>query len=296
MSTETRYIAAVGTFDGVHRGHSFLLEHLDTLARDNGLLSRIYTFTDHPLATLAPARAPLLLSTPAEKAHLLTLSGVDSFTIDDFATVQALTAHQYLQRLAADGVSILLVGYDNRFGSDGLTTLQQFKQATRGTGVTILQAPEFDNSDGLPFSSSTIRNHLLSSHIREANQLLGYEYTLTGHVVHGQQLGRTIGFPTANIIAPTRKLVPAGGVYACRAVIGNNTCPAMVNIGHRPTVASPDSPSTIEAHIIGYSGDIYGQDITLQFVDYLRPEQRFPTLEALRAALTRDRQATLKLM
>ena len=292
------WAAVVGTFDGVHRGHRFLLDDLKARAKAAGLSTRVCTFSDHPLDTLRPDRSPLLLSTADEKRVLLRSCGIDRVDIDRFAPMASMTARQYIEHLASEGVKLLLIGHDNRFGSDGLTTLQQYADAASGTGVTILQAARLTDADGRPINSSRIRTFIENGDIAAANTLLGYEYNLTGTVVKGRQLGRTIGFPTANVAieSDSRKLLPPNGVYACRAVIDGKIIPAMVNIGHRPTVDHPDAPVSIEAHLITVAPrqlDLYGRQLTLRFVDRLRAEQRFPTLEALKEQLERDRVATL---
>lgn len=288
--------AVVGTFDGVHRGHRFLLDHLGRRARELSMTSCVYTFADHPLATLNPASAPLLLTTAAEKASLLRDTGVDGWHFDDFASISHLTARRYIELLAARGVRLLLLGYDNRFGSDRLSTVSDFVAAATGTGVTIEQAPQLTDTAGATINSSTIRRHIQHGDIVAANALLGYEYSITGTVVAGKQLGRTIGFPTANVQLPTasRKLPVSTGVYACRATVAGEHFPAMVNIGSRPTVDAPGSPSSIEAHLIGTDSDMYGLQLTLAFVERLRDEQHFDTIDRLTAQLSADRLATLQ--
>ncbi len=289
------YAAVVGTFDGVHRGHRYLLDDLHRRAVKAGLSTCVYTFTDHPLATLRPEKAPKLLSTVTEKLSMLDACTIDRIEIKPFSDVVAMTARQYIELLATNGVKLLLIGHDNRFGSDGLVTLQQFRQAATDTGVTVEQAAELTTLDGRDINSSRIRRLLTSGQITEANELLGYEYGITGTVVKGKQLGRTIGFPTANVDTGnnTRKLIVPNGVYACRAIIGKSIVPAMVNIGHRPTVDTPDAPISIEAHLIDYDHDLYDRTLTLQIVDRLRDERPFPTLAALKSQLHHDRLTTL---
>lgn len=291
------YAAVVGTFDGVHRGHRYLIDDLRQRALHQGLATAVYTFTDHPLAYLAPHRAPHLLTTPDEKRTLLRDTGVDLIDITPFHTIARLTAREYILRLASQGVRLLLIGYDNRFGSDRLTTLSQFIHAAHGTGITVEQARELTTPDGLDINSTRIRQALTHADIPLANDLLGYRYSITGTVVHGKQLGRTIGFPTANLQLPpdTRKHPLPTGVYACTATLHDGTThPAMVNIGHRPTVDTPHAPSTIEAHIIGLDTDLYDTTLTLHIHRRLRDEQRFDSLQALQAQLTRDRDQTLQ--
>lgn len=292
-----RYAAVVGTFDGVHRGHRYLLDELGQMAAGRGLATRVYTFTDHPLATLCPGRAPRLLTTVAEKIDRLDRSGIDQYHISDFAQVAPMTARQYIEWLAAEGVTLLLIGHDNRFGSDRLVTLDQFVEAARDTGVEILQAPELTDADGRPINSSRIRQLIADGDITAANSLLGYQYQLHGPIVHGKQLGRTIGYPTANqYVGDERKLILANGVYACRANVGGRDYPAMVNIGHRPTVDRHDAPRSIEAHIIGADGDLYDEMLTLSVCAKLRDERPFANIDALRQQLDLDRAATLALL
>jgi len=288
--------AVVGTFDGVHNGHRHLLDGLKRRARELHLGTCVYTFTDHPMATLHPDNAPKLLSTVSEKITMLDSIGIDRIQIGNFADIASMTAREYIRLLASQGVELLMIGYDNRFGSDGLVSLNQFQDAANGTGVIIEQADELTTSQGDKINSSSIRNMLATGNISTANELLGYEYPITGIVVKGKQLGRTIGFPTANLELPgtSRKQIVANGVYACHAIAGKKNYAAMVNIGHRPTVDLPDAPVSIEAHLIDCNSDLYNQAMTLRFVALLRTEQRFPSLEALKAQLTRDRQSTLE--
>ena len=291
---QRRYAAVVGTFDGMHRGPRYLLDDLGRRAASRGLATRVYTFTDHPLATLCPDRAPLMLTTLDEKAAMLGRSGVNEFSITDFGGISAMTAREYIELLAAEGVRLLLIGYDNRFGSDRLVTIDQFVAAAEGTGVEIEQAPELTEVDGRPINSSRIRGLVAAGDVKSAANLLGYHYELTGPVVHGKQLGRTIGFPTANqYVTDLRKLLPADGVYACRAVVDGNEYPAMVNIGHRPTVDGADSPRSIEAHLIGADCDLYDRRLTLRFHHRLRGEVRFDSVDALRRQLLLDRENAL---
>ena len=297
--SHTGYAAVIGTFDGVHRGHRYLIDDLCRRARIRGLGTAVFTFTDHPLATLAPERAPHLLTTVEEKSSLLRSTGVDKVDIKPFGTISTLTARLYIERLATLGIRLILIGYDNRFGSDGLTTLSQFIQAADDTGVTVEQASGLTTSDGLTINSSRIRFALTQGDISLANELLGYHYSLSGTVVRGKQLGRTIGFPTANLQLPpdTRKLLVPRGVYACQATLHDGTThPAMVNIGHRPTVDHTDAPDTIEAHIINHRADLYDTPLTLRFHRRLRQEQPFPNLKALSDQLATDRFQTLEII
>lgn len=162
MSDATRFAAVVGTFDGMHRGHNYLLDALKGRASQLGLATRVYTFTDHPLATLCSGKAPLMLNSLIEKMRRLESSGVDEYNIVDFCDIASMTARQYIEALGSNGVELIVIGYDNRFGSDRLVTLDQFREAARGTGVCIEQASELMTDDGSHLNSSAIRKLLLS--------------------------------------------------------------------------------------------------------------------------------------
>lgn len=299
MPINTGNVAAVtGTFDGVHRGHRYLIGRLRDLAAGRSCaVVRAYTFDRHPLEVIAPAKAPLLLTPTERKVELLRRAGADDVSVDRFADIRSLTAAEYIARLASQGVTLLMIGHDSRFGSDRPSSLADYVEAARGTGVEIVRGPELTDPSGHPINSSTIRTLIAAGDMATANSLLGYTYSITGRVEAGKQLGRTIGFPTANLHPDAdRQLIPSRGVYAALAAIDGTTAelPAMVNIGHRPTVDAPDAPDTVEAHIIGYDGDLYGRPMSLHFVERLRSERRFPNIDALRRQLVIDRDAALK--
>lgn len=286
--------AVVGTFDGLHRGHRFLLEKVKEMAALHGMDTRVYTFSDHPLRVIAPERAPLLLNTLTEKRDKLKEFGINQVEVADFENLRHLTAREFIKKMADEGVRLLVIGHDNRFGCDGLKTLPQFIAAADGLPVEIVQAPQLTDGDKA-INSTIIRKMLSEGKVQEAGAMLGYNYRLSGRVVAGKQLGRTIGFPTANIQPEATKIIPAAGVYACIVNVGSRKMPAMVNIGSRPTVDNPGAPLSIEAHIIGLDEDIYGREVTLEFMQRMRDEQKFPDLAALHAQLERDRSQTLAL-
>ena len=192
------------------------------------------------------------------------------------------------------GVREMLLGFNNRFGHDAPRDFDAYRRLAAECGITITRATELTSGNGTHVSSSVIRD-LIGNHgdIPTATTLLGHPYELSGTITHGKQLGRTIGFPTANLIpSDNRKLIPKAGVYAATATLQDGQkYPAVVNIGHRPTVDSPGSAISIEAHIIGFSGDLYGHTLTVQFRRRLRDERRFPTLAALRTQIAADIQA-----
>lgn len=296
QNDNTRRIAVVGTFDGVHRGHRFLIDYMLSQASQRNLEPSVITFSNHPLHIINPQAIPPQLSTYDERIALLSTCGIASCVMLDFnEELRQLTARQFMEMTHRDfGIDTLVVGFNTRFGKDCVDGYDQYRIMGDKIGVEVIQAPEF----GHGISSSAIRKMLVSNQLSEANAALGYRYSITGKVVTGKQLGRTIGFPTANI-EPTNseKLIPAPGVYAVDVIIPDVPTPlrAMLNIGRRPTIDTQSAQQTIETHIIDYSGDLYNKTLRIEFINYLRPEQQFESLAALTAQLHRDRQAVLQL-
>ena len=281
-------IATTGFFDGVHRGHRLVIERLVSLARERGDESLVVTFWPHPRAVLQDgARELRLLNTLEEKKELLSGLGVTRVEVLDFSrSFAALSAEQYLREVLRDrfGVTTLLVGYDNRLGSDRLTagTLAPIAAAM---GLELIELPPYQT-----ISSTKIRKLLEEGDIASATEMLGYGYSLKGVVVAGNRLGRTIGFPTANMkLYEPLKLVPGRGVYVVEAEVLGQVFRGMTNIGLRPTVGG--STITIETHILDFDEDIYGLPLKITFLRRLRDEVHFPSLDALKAQLSLDREA-----
>lgn len=287
----TRHMAVVGMFDGVHTGHRYLLGELKKEAARRGLAPMAITFSNHPLEIIAPEKAPALLTTPAEKRMLIEREGVEGIVIPFDDALRQTDAEGFLGMLRnCYGVEALLMGFNNRFGHNAPAEFNEYRQLGENCGIEIIPASEYSNN-GSKVSSTAIRQLLAAGNIEEANRLLGRKYTVSGIVEEGKQLGRKIGFPTANLRPDDpRQLLPAGGVYATTA-IGH---PSMTNIGSRPTVDINGAP-TVETHIIGFDGNLYGSHMTLAFRHRLRPEMPFPSLEALKAQLETDRTASLRL-
>lgn len=264
----------IGCFDGVHQGHRFLLQQLRALAEEQGMQTLALTFRRHPAAVLGKP-VPPQLCTLEEKERLLKEQADEAKILDFTEEMAHLTAKEFMQKLRDEyGVGLLLLGYDHRFGRP--TPDDDYERDGHALGIEVLRA------EPLPgISSSAIRQALQQGRIAEANEMLGRPYTLTGTVEKGRQVGRSIGFPTANISTPL--LIPMTGVYAATTPYG----PALVNIGHRPTLQN-GSDLSIEAHIIGYEGNLYGQLLSVSLLRRLRDEQAFPTLEALRQQIEND--------
>ena len=287
-------IATTGFFDGVHLGHRLVIERLVSLARERGDESLVVTFWPHPRAVLQDgARELRLLNSLEEKKGLLRNLGVDRVEVLDFTrSFAALTAEQYLREILRDrfGVTTLLMGYDNRLGSDRLTAAS-LKPIADGMGMELMELSplSFRPSEASgEISSTQIRAALEEGDITSAAEMLGYGYALKGVVVAGNRLGRTIGFPTANMkLYEPLKLVPGRGVYAVEAEVLGKKYRGMTNIGLRPTVGG--SFTTIETHILDFDEDIYGLPLRITFLRRLRDEVHFPSLEALKDQLEKDR-------
>lgn len=291
----TAKIAAVGMFDGVHAGHRYLLDELRREGERRGLEPLAVTFSNHPLEVVCPKRAPLLLTSAAEKEALIRAEGIGEVVCLPFdEALRGTSAEDFLRLLRKGyGVEALLMGFNNRFGHDAPRDFGAYRALGAEQGVEILPATEYRPAGAAAAPSSTaIRGALAEGRVEDAAAMLGRPYAVTGRVVHGRELGRRLGFPTANVeVAPWRQL-PQPGVYAARC----GGLPAMVNIGHRPTVDAPRAPLSVEAHIIGLpeGTDLYGRELTLEFARRLRGERRFGSLEELAAQLRRDREEATK--
>ena len=314
MFDDLQRIAVVGMFDGVHSGHRYLLDQLRLQAAERSLKPLVITFTNHPLSVIAPDKAPRLLTLPLEKAALIRREGFlgDEILLLPFdEKLRSTSAAGFLGMLRGRfDCAALLMGFNNRFGHDAPGDFASYKQLAANAGIELIQARELPAREGV--SSSEIRRLIAAGEVADAAALLGRPYTLTGTVVRGKALGRTLGFPTPNLHTPSTLILPAPGVYAATATIApplfpstvasrqasskaELSYPAMVNIGSRPTVDDPGAPLSVEAHIIGLpeGTNLYDCRLTLSFVDRLRSERRFASLEALRAQLLLDRAAAL---
>ncbi|QDA61145.1 bifunctional riboflavin kinase/FAD synthetase [Hymenobacter jejuensis] len=296
----TNAVVTSGTFDGVHVGHQKILSRLLEEAQLSNGPSVVITYWPHPRLVLAPPVAhpqPLdlhLLSTLEERIERLADFGVDYLLIVPFTReFSELTSEQYIQQLLVDtvGTRKLVIGYDHRFGKNREGGFEYLQQNAGRYGFEVEEISRED-IDAVAVSSTRIRRALENGDVSTANRYLGYDYTFTGTVVRGQQLGRTIGFPTANMhCEEPLKLVPARGVYAVMATTAAVTVhPAMLNIGVRPTVGG-NLAQTVEAHLLDFDGDLYDQLLTVKFVARLRDEQKFSGLDALKAQLFLDAEA-----
>jgi riboflavin kinase/FMN adenylyltransferase len=289
-------VAAVGGFDGVHGGHRYLLEMVVRLARERGLDAVAVTFAEHPLRVVGRGQCPPLLSSPEEKEAMLRQCGTDRVVMLDFTKeMSMMSARDFMSKVLLDalGVKVLVMGYDHRFGHDGGLAFEDYAELGRQLGIEVVRAGEW-GGDGVEqkFSSSEVRNLLLAGDVDKANGLLGYRYGMDGVVVGGFRVGRTIGFPTANIEPVCAdKLVPGYGVYAVEAKVQENgttvTYAGMMNIGFRPTLNN-GSERSIEVHILDFNGEIYSSKVRIEFVARLRDEKKFASVDELRTQLAKD--------
>ena len=283
--------ATVGFFDGVHAGHRSLIAQLREAAAERGLASAVFTFPVHPRRVLQADYRPQLLDTFEEKLARIGETGVDYCALLDFTPALArLTAREFIEQLAAEwGVSTLVVGYDHRFGRDRAEGFEAYVAHGRTVGMEVVRGVPYLLEDGTAVSSSRIRALLTECRVEEAARMLTVPYRLRGHVVGGQQIGRTMGFPTANLsVDEPLKVLPGDGVYTVRAWLRGMAYRGMLSIGNRPTIG--DRPTAVEVHLLGFSGDVYGETIEVEFIRHLRNNRRFDSLDALREQLERDRE------
>ena len=289
-------VVTTGFFDGVHLGHRHVLETVVSSARERGEEAIVVTFWPHPRTVLQQdARDFRLLSSLEEKKERLLALGIDHVEVLPFTRdFAAMKADEYLHFLRKRfGTTLVVMGYDNRIGSDHLTAAAcaALPENAHRMDFSVLACAELpDYAHGGVVSSTQIRKALEEGRVEDANGMLGYEYELYGVVVAGNRMGRTIGFPTANMqLYEPLKLVPADGVYAVEVEVVGKKFRGMCNIGLRPTVDGKGR--TIETHILDFDEDIYGLPLRLRFLRRIRDERKFPSLEALREQLVEDREA-----
>ena len=289
-------VVATGFFDGVHLGHRLVIEQLVEAAAVRGDESMVVTFWPHPRNVLQKeARSLRLLTSLQEKKDILLDMGVDRVEVMPFTKdFSHMTTREYLRELMDRyGAKAVLIGYDNRMGCDA-DGADQVAAVALDLGLEVIRTQMVPSEQGYAVSSTKIRERLEAGDVRAASAMLGYDYTLHGVVVAGNRLGRTIGFPTANMqMYEPLKQVPGNGVYFVKVETLGRELYGMSNVGCRPTVSSGNH-RTIETHIFDFNEDIYGLDIKVTFIEKLRDEIRFESLEALRSQLENDKE-TLKL-
>ena len=291
-------VVATGFFDGVHVGHRLVIEQLVAAAAARGDESMVITFWPHPRNVLQKeARSLRLLTTLAQKKQMLHELGVDRVEVLSFTKdFSAMTMEEYLRHIMKEyGATAILLGYDNRIGCDAADSDQVARMA-ESLGLEVIRTEMVPSEAGVAVSSTKIRERLEAGDIKEASKMLGYDYSMHGVVVSGNRLGRTIGFPTANMqLYEPLKLVPGNGVYFVKVNVLDRVFYGMCNIGLRPTVSAGNA-RTIETNIFGFDEDIYGLDIEVTFISRIREERKFGSLEELKHQLESDRDTCLSLL
>ncbi len=296
----TNPVVTIGTFDGVHLGHQKVISRLKEFAEKHNGESVIFTFYPHPrLVTSANETTLRLLTTLEEKKNLFEKYGIDHLMIYPFSKeFSELTYSEFVEQILVDKMHThcLVVGYDHRFGKNREGGFEYLKKCATKFNFKLEKLDALSvNEENV--SSTKIREALQSGDIKKANHYLGYEFTLHGTVVSGKQLGRKLGFPTANIESSDKhKIIPGYGVYAVNVFVNGDQLKGMLNIGTRPTFNKNADNRSIEVNIFDFSEDIYGKEITLIFVDKIRNEQKFDGIEMLVEQLKKDKSAALKIL
>lgn len=301
-----RSIVAIGSFDGVHSGHRMLLQRVAGLAQEHGCRPVAVTFWPHPRQVLdAAGNAPLLLNTFDEKITLLCQNGMDDIVVLPFDRhLSQMSAPDFVRNIVIDRLNAqcLVAGRDHHFGRNRSGDVFHLPTFLAGSGIQMEVVDLKGN--GRKVSSSLIRQMLLEGNLQAANDLLGYEYTVSGRVVSGNHLGRTVGFPTANIETPAYKLIPREGVYRVKVSLDATNADSphscfshlgMMYIGKRPVLKQPDATLHIEANIFGFQGQIYGKDITFALTHRIRNDINFDNMQQLAEQLNRDKENILKI-
>lgn len=277
---------AVGSFDGVHIGHRALISQLVSEAENHNVPAAVFTFASED----SPKPDSKLLAQPSIKPRLLAEAGVDILVSAPFSVFREMSASDFVSRLLVDfmGARSVVCGYDFRFGSGREGDVELMRSILVPKGVSVLSFSAFEES-GVPVSSTLIRTLISDGEIKKANSLLGRRFSFKAPVCGGAKLGRTLGFPTANQKYPAGLVLPKLGVYAVECVIGGNRFGGVANVGVKPTVGGIAEP-LCETHIFGFHGDCYGKEIETEFVDFIREERRFSSLDALKEQIGMDRK------
>ncbi len=283
----THAIATVGVFDGMHRGHRHLMQGIASNAHNRNQRAVVITFDPHPDQLLRPDTFSGLLQTPAQRMIDMASCGVDEVYVVPFTEeIRQLSAAEFMKRInAASNISALWVGWDFALGRGREGTVERLREIGATQGFTVEQIQRVQIDETTP-SATRIRAALKDGNVTLANTMLGYRHTYSGVVVTGDKRGRTIGFPTANISIDERIMLPKFGVYATVLIAGAQRLASVTNIGMRPTFAGLQA--RIEAHILDQQLDLYDQHVTLELVDFVRPEQKFTGIEALVSQIHTD--------
>ena len=289
-------VATLGFFDGVHIGHRHLIDQVKTEAARLGLPSAVITFPIHPRKVLNSDYQPKLLCGYQEKVDQLATTGVDyCFSLPFTKELSNLDASEFIHRVLKEKINVasLLIGYDHRFGHNREEGFEDYRTYGKSVGIDVMQATEF-RIDDQDVSSSRVRRLLIAGDVVTANRLLTYNYTLSGKIVEGKQVGRTIGFPTANMkVWEKYKVVPLLGVYAVLVHFQNRVLEGMLYIGKRPTLHN-DPEISVEVNIFDFDDDLYNQSLTVEFIDFIRGDEKFDNVQELIDSIHRDKENVKK--
>lgn len=289
-------VVALGTFDGLHRGHLDVIGTAKQEAEHTGAKLAVFTFSNHPLEWINPAHVPVALVTPAVKLQLLENLGVDVLIDIPFNQLVAdLLPQQFLERLSALNYSCLVVGENFTYGQRGVGNVYTLAASAQAMGFKLIVRKLVSNN-GTIVSSTEIRRLITAGEVQQAAKMLGRSYSISGIVAHGNERGRLLGYPTANLeLVDAHVAIPLGGVYAVRAYVDGGVYGGMANIGKNPTFGDVEKPR-LETNIFGFSGDIYGKMLTIEFVQRIRGEVKFAGIDALKAQLAQDKLDCLKFL
>lgn len=289
-------VVALGTFDGLHRGHLDVIGTAKQEAEHTGAKLAVFTFSNHPLEWINPAHVPVALVTPAVKLQLLESLGVDVLIDIPFNQLVAdLLPQQFLERLSALNYSCLVVGENFTYGQRGVGNVYTLAASAQALGFKLIVRKLVSNN-GTIVSSTEIRRLITAGEVQQAAKMLGRSYSISGIVAHGNERGRLLGYPTANLeLVDAHVAIPLGGVYAVRAYIDGGVYGGMANIGKNPTFGDVEKPR-LETNIFGFSGDIYGKTLTIEFVQRIRGEVKFAGIDALKSQLAQDKLDCLKFL
>lgn len=295
FKSNKKTILTLGTFDGVHVGHKKILERVTQNTENGKYESLVLTFFPHPRMVLHGQSEVKLLNTIDEKINLLEKAGIQNLVIHPFdEKFSKLTAEEFVKTVLVDRFQIqkIIIGHDHRFGKNRTADINDLIAFGQQYNFEVEQI-SVQEIDAVSISSTKIRNALMEGNMALANDYLGYDYFLTGTIAKGKQLGRTIGFPTANLkIKENYKLIPQNGAYVVKSIIDQKTVYGMMNIGYNPTVAGENL--SIEIHYFNFDQDIYDQKITVSILERLRPEQKFGSVDLLKEQLKKDQKTALE--
>lgn len=289
-------VVALGTFDGLHRGHVDVILTAKKEAQLTGAKLAVFTFSNHPLAWISPDKVPVALITAAQKQELLQNLGVDILIDIPFDQQLAdLSPEEFLQRLERIDYSCLVVGENFTYGRRGQGTVYTLAASAKTMGFKLMVRPLV--SDGSTIISSTVIRQLIGEGaVAQAAKLLGRSYSISGIVAHGNERGRLLGYPTANLeLGDTYVAIPQGGVYAVRVLFAGSVYGAMANIGKNPTFGDVEKPR-LETNIFDFSGDLYGKQLIIEFIERIRGEVKFAGIDKLAAQLAQDRENCLRVL